>query len=132
AVRELHDVRLVHGGHLAPAVAACEVEGELDDPARALDRDRLDRDAGAGADTAPALRDPFGQVAGRLRALLELDACVQILGVLPDYDQIDVVEARAHARVDLARAHLPVEIECLAQADVDRAEAAADRRRDRP
>ena len=35
AVGELHDVRLVHGGHLAAAVPSRVVEGELDDAPRA-------------------------------------------------------------------------------------------------
>ena len=47
-------------------------------------------------------------------------------------DQVDVRVARAHAGVALAGADLAVEVERLAQADVDRAEAAADGGRDRP
>ena len=91
AVRELHDVRLVHGGDLAAAVPARVVEGELDDPARAGDRDRLDRDAGVGAELALAvLLDPVDQVAGVLGALLELDAGVEVLRVLADDDEVDV------------------------------------------
>ena len=65
------------------------------------------------------------------RALLVLDAGVEVLGVLADDDQVDVLEARAHAGVALARAHLRVHVELLAERDVHRAEAAADRRRDR-
>ena len=132
AVGELHDVRLVDGRDLAAAVAARVVEGELDDPARPRDRDRLDRDARvAVAQLAAVLLDPVDQLVGVRRALLELDAGVEVLGVLADDDQVDVVEARAHASIGLARPHLRVEVERLAQADVDRAEAAADRRRDR-
>ena len=41
------------------------------------------------------------------------------------------VVARPHALVRLARAHLGVEVECLPEPDVDRAEALADRCRDR-
>ena len=66
------------------------------------------------------------------RAFLVLDAGVEVLGVLADEHEVDVLEARAHAGIALARAHLRVQVERLAQADVDRAEAAADRRRDRP
>jgi hypothetical protein len=63
AVRELHDVRLVHGRDLAAAVAARVVEGELDDAARAADRDRLDRDAGVVVSELAALRlDPVDQL----------------------------------------------------------------------
>ena len=67
------------------------------------------------------------QLLGVGRALLVLDPGVEVLGVLADDDQVDVVEARADARVRLARPHLRVQVELLAQADVDRAEAAADR-----
>ena len=54
-VGELHDVGLVHGRDLAAAVPARVVEGELDDSARAGDRDRLQRDAGVRADRARAV-----------------------------------------------------------------------------
>ena len=67
-----------------------------------------------------------------LGALLELDARVQVLGVLADDHEVDVVVARAHARVALARPDARVQVERLAQRDVDRAEARADGRRDRP
>ena len=69
---------------------------------------------------------------GLFRALLVLDPRVEVLRVLADDDQVDVLEARAHAGIRLARADLPVEVEALAQRDVDGAEAAADRGRDRP
>ena len=81
----------------------------------------------------PPLRlDPADQLLGVGRPLLELDPGVEVLGVLADDDQVDVVEAGADALVRLARPHLRVHVELLAQADVDGAEAAADRRRDRP
>src|SRR5204863_1433242 len=50
-----------------------------------------------------------------------------VLGVLADDDQVDVLEAGPDALVALARPDLCVEVEALAQADVDRAEAAAHR-----
>ena len=133
AVGELHDVRLVDRRDLAAAVAARVVEGELDDLARPRLRDRLDRDAGVAPDVRVALlAEPVEQLVGVLGALLELDARVEILGVLADHDQVDVRVARADAGIALAGADLAVEVERLAQADVDRAEAAADGGRDRP
>jgi hypothetical protein len=46
--------------------------------------------------------------AGRvLGALLELDARVEVLGVLADDDEVDARVAGADALVALARAHLP-------------------------
>ena len=130
--RELHDVRLVHGRHLAAAHLARVVEGELEDAPRSGDRDRLDRDAGVAPAQLAALRlDPGDQLLGVGRSLLVLDPGVEVLGVLADDHEVDVVEARAHARVRLARAHLRVHVERLAEPDVDGAEASSDGRRDR-
>ena len=50
AVGVLHDVGLVHGGHLMAVVAARVVEGKLDDSLRAADGDRLDRKPAVRAD----------------------------------------------------------------------------------
>src|SRR6185437_7279082 len=134
AVGVLHDVGLVHRGHLAAAVGARVVERELHHPAGARLGDRLDRDAGALADLrAGHALDRLGDLALALRPALELDARVEILGVLAHDHEVDagVGVAGADARVVLARAHLRVQVERLAQADVDRAESAADRGRDR-
>ena len=122
----------MHGRDLAAAVPAGVVERELDDAPRPRDGDRLDRDAGVIVPQLAAVRlDPVDQLTGLGLALLVLDARVEVFRVLADDDQVDVVEAGADALVSLAGAHLPVEIEGLAQADVDRAETAADRRGDR-
>src|SRR5919109_3274799 len=122
----------MYGRDLATAVPARVVETELDDPARAGHGQRLDRDSGVTvSERAAVMLDPLGQLAGLVGALLVLDPGIEVFGVLADNDEIDVVEARAHAHVALARPHLGVEVECLPQGDVDRAEAAADRRRDR-
>ena len=69
---------------------------------------------------------------GGLRSGLVLDARVEVLGVLAHDDEIDVVVARADACVRLARPETRVELELVAERDVHRAEAGADRRRDRP
>jgi hypothetical protein len=134
AVGVLHDVGLVDRGHLVPAVGAGVVEGELDDPAGALDRDRLDRDARVLADVG-ARRELFDhprqlQLLGGV--LLELDAGVEVLGVLPHDDDVDVLVARAHALVALAGSQAGVEVELLAEGDVHAPEAGADRGRDGP
>src|SRR6266508_548791 len=76
--------------------------------------------------------DPVDQVA-RVRApLLEFDARVEILGVLADDDEVDLFVSRADAGVALAGPDLSVEVECLAQRHVHRAEACAYGSRDRP
>ena len=85
AVGELHDVRLVHGRDLLAAVLARVVERELDDPPRAGDRDRLDRDPRVVvAELAAVGLDPLDQLLGVGRALLVLDPGVEVLGVLAD------------------------------------------------
>ena len=61
-----------------------------------------------------------------------LEARVEILGVLAHDDQIDVLEAARHAGQVLDRPQVGVEIERLAQPDVDAGEALADRRGHRP
>ena len=61
-----------------------------------------------------------------------LEPGVEVLGVLADDDQVDALEPRRHARQVPDRPQVRVEIERLAQADVDAGEPFADRRRDRP
>ena len=68
---------------------------------------------------------------GLRRSGLVLDAGVEILGVLAHDDEVDVVVARAHAVVGLARPEARVEPELVAQRDVHRPEAGPDRGRDR-
>ena len=112
-VGALHDVGLVHRGDLAAAVRARVLEGEAHDALAALARDDLDALGGVVADHV-------------------LDAGVEVLGVLAHDDEVDVVEAAAHALHRLGRAQAGVQVELLAQRHVDAAEARADRRRDRP
>ena len=52
---------------------------------------------------------------------------VEVLGVLADDHDVGLGEARAHALVGLAGADAGVEVELLAEGDVDRAEARAHR-----
>ena len=112
-VGQLHDVRLVHGRDLAPAVRDGVFEGVAGDPLGRRTGDDLDALRGVRADHV-------------------LDAGVQVLGVLADDDQVDVVVARLDAAHRLRRPEVGVQAECLAEPDVDAPEAAADRRRDRP
>ena len=55
--------------------------------------------------------------------LLELDAGVEVLGVLADHHQVDVLVAAAHARVPLGGTHQREEVELAAQRHVDAADA---------
>ena len=123
----------MHGRHLAPAVRARVIEGELDDATRSLDGDGLERDARVAVREPRAVAlDPLDQLLGLRGALLVLDPRVEVLGVLAHDDEVDVLKARAHSGVGLARPHLPEQVERFAEAHVDRAEADPYRSRDRP
>src|SRR3990172_3100776 len=132
AVRELHDVVLGHRRHRLAPEPPRVLEGEADDALAAELRDDLEGEAGVLPDPAQAggVRD-LRDLRDRRVALLELDARVEVLGVLPHDHEIDVLVAGAHARVVLGGAQAGVEVQHLAQGDVDGAEAAAARRRDR-
>ena len=82
--------------------------------------------------------DPLGRRAGddldALGGILAdhvLDAGVEVLGVLADDDQVDVVVAEVEALHRAGRAHVGVQVERLAERDVDAPEPATDRGRDR-
>ena len=62
---------------------------------------------------------------------LVLEARVEILGVLADDDEVDALKAARDALEVLDRPQVGVEVERLAQPDVDAGEPFADRRRDR-
>ncbi len=65
------------------------------------------------------------------RALLDLEAGVDVFGVLPEDHHVDGLGAlhrRRHALEPAHRAQAHVEVEELAQRDVERADTAADRR----
>ena len=111
AVRELHDVRLVDRGDLAATVLHRVLEGVARDPLRRGAGDDLDALRGVGPDTV-------------------LDPGVEILGVLAHDDQVDVVVAGLDALHRSRRADVGVQFQRLAQRDIHRAEATADRGRD--
>ena len=60
-----------------------------------------------------------------------LEPGVEVLGVLADDDQVHALVARSHVGQVPHRAEVGVEVERLAQPDVDAGEARPDRRRDR-
>ena len=105
------------------------------EPLRTLLRDRLDADAAHLADVpAEALLQEAAQLLGFGRTGLDLEAGVDVLGVLAKDDHVDqfgVLDRRGHALEPAHRAQADVEVEDLAQRDVERAEAAADRRGER-
>ena len=112
-------------------------ERAADDLLRARNGDRLDREAGflaAGADL-PSRRDlvdVLQQADGLRLAPLELDARVQVLGVLADDDQVqgDVGVVGADAGVVFAGPDAGKEPQFVPQLDVDAAKPLAHRRGD--
>src|SRR5438270_10141057 len=63
--------------------------------------------------------------------MLKLDARIDVVGVLAHDDEVEVAAQVASTSVSLDRPDQGVEVEGLAERDVDAAEAAADGRRDR-
>jgi len=127
-VRELHDVGFAHSRDAATPVGDCVVERELDDPARAGDRDRLDRDRRIGPNLALAHLDDRLRLFG---SEVELDPRVEVLGILAHDHQIDVLVLGPNAGVVFARPHARVEIEQLSQRHVHAAETLSDGRGNR-
>ena len=136
---ELLDIALVHQRHrLAPVVDGVLVR-LADEALRALDGDRLDADRRRlGEADLLHLHLADEEINhlprfGRLRR--PLDAGIDVLGVLAEDHHVDLVRVLHRRRHALEPAHRPqadVEVQLLAQRDVDRTDAAADRRGERP
>ena len=115
-------------------------EGRAHQPLGAEDGHGLDANSRVKADFLLAalqqiVVDERNQAATILSALLELDAGVHILSVFAEDNDIDllgVLHRAGHALVVLHRPHAGVEIENLAQGHVERANASADGRGERP
>ena len=107
AVRQLHDVGLMHGRDLFAAVFAGIVKGKAADPFARRAGDELD-------------------AVGHLVIDHILDALVEILGVLAHNDEVDIVKAGGYARQRMHRAQVGVGGKALAQLHIDAAEALAD------
>ncbi len=110
-VGQLHDVGLVHGRDLAPAVGDRVVEREPGDPLGGRAGDDLDALRGVGADHV-------------------LDARVQVLRVLANDHEVDILVARLETLHRAGRPQVRVQAERLAERDVDAAEPLPDRGRD--
>ncbi len=99
-------------------------------------RDGLDPDAGVGPDLPPQLVAEERREAIRLGgARLHLEAGVDVLGVLPEDDHVDLLGV-THRRGDPGepahRAQAHVEVEDLAQGHVEGADPTPDRCGERP
>jgi hypothetical protein len=140
ALGELHDVALVHERHALPFLAQRVLDGGAHQPLAAVLRHGLHADAGrlGKADLLVGRREVGLEQPEHLLRVVgaggELDARVDVLRVLAEDHHVDLVgtlHRRGHA---LEPAHGPqahVEIEDLPHRDVQRADAAADGRRER-
>ena len=106
----------------------------------ALAGHRLDADAGGvreadlGVELRERLLEEFLELLVVGAARLELDAGVDVLGVLAEDHHVHLfgrLDRGGHALEPAHRAQAHVQVEHLAQRDVQRADAAADRRRER-
>src|ERR1044072_4740847 len=111
AVGELHDVGLVGARHPLAPLAPRVLEGGARDAGRSLLRDYLQTLDDAGDDDV-------------------LKPRVEALGVLAHDDEVEFGVARPHVRQRAHGADVGIAVERLAQSNVDRREALADRRRD--
>ena len=140
ALGELHDVALVHEGDAVAVVGDGVLDGRPHDALGALLGHRLDADAdGVGeTDFLGALRECLGEelleLVAIIGAVLELDAGVNVLGVFAEDDhvgQLRLLHRTRHALEPAHRAQAGVQVENLAQGDIDRTDATADRRGER-
>src|SRR5712691_1889482 len=126
------DVALVHERHVAAPVLDGVAHGRAGQALRTFLGHRLDADGGGlrEADLLDLhlLLEKLDDLLRLGRPLLPLDARVDVLGVLPEDDHVDLLgmlDGRGHA---LEVAHGPqadIEVEHLAQGDVERAETFA-------
>ena len=129
----------MHEGDVAAAVLDRVPHGRPDQPLGAFLGHGLDADGGGlrEADLVDLhlLLEELDDLLRLRRPLLPLDAGIDVLCVLAEDDHVDllgVLDRRGHA---LEVAHGPqadVEVQHLAQRDVERAKALADGRRERP
>jgi len=141
----LHDVALVDEGQRLPLVGDGVLDGRTDEPLGAGTGDGLDAQAhgggllGAETDLFELLGevrlDELERLEGDLRPGLEVDAGVDVLGVLAEDDHVDlagILHGRRHAGEPLHGAEADVEVELLTERDVEGADAAAGRSGERP
>ncbi len=126
--------RVTHQGHRLAIVVDRVLDGLADEPLRAFDRHGLDADGGSlgKADLLHAhfLLQEGDDLLHRVGAGLPLDAGIDVLGVLAEDHHVDLLgflDRAGHAGEVAHRAQAHVEIEHLAQRDVERADAARSR-----
>ena len=139
AFRELHDVALMDEGDALRLVLDRVLDRGADEAFAAFLRDRLhaERRRGREAELFVLGREILLEERAELFRLVgagrELDPRVDVLGVLAEDDHVHllgVLHGRGDALEPAHRAQTHVEVEDLAQRDVQRADAAADGRRE--
>ena len=99
---ELLDVPFVHEGDTAPLAPHRVLQRGTDEALGTRLRDRLDADARVGPDRPAELLLEIGdEPPGLLGALLQLETCIDVFGVLPEDDHVDLLgmdHGRGHAR----------------------------------
>src|SRR3989454_705949 len=136
ALRELHDVALVHERHRRTPRLDRVLNRLRDQALGAEFRHRLDADRAAGPDLrSVALGEKLDDRVRRVASGLVLDARIDVFDVLTEDHDVELpglLHGRRHA---FEVAHGPdagVEVEQLAQRDVERADPTADGRGERP
>src|SRR6202020_2379398 len=134
-LRVLLDVALVDQRHGLTPVVDRILQRRPHEPLARGYRDRLYPDPGVRSDLpAELVVEDLDEAFGLGSALFDLEAGVDVLGVLPEDDHVDQVwplHGRWHPLEPADRAQADVKVEDLAQRHVERAEASADRRRER-
>jgi hypothetical protein len=140
-LRELHDVALVDDRDALPLVRDRVEDRGADEALGPFLRDGLEADGGRLGEAdllvhrGPARLQELEDLLRVLGPALELDPGVDVFRVLPEDDHVDLLGALHGGRDPLEPADRPeadVEVEELAQGDVQRADAAADRGREGP
>ncbi len=139
ALGELHDVALVHQRDALALVQDGVVERGANEPLGPLPRNRLHADARRGREADVLHAHLVLQERDHLLRLGRfggpLDAGVDVLRVLAEDHHVDLLgrlHGRRHALEVAHRAQADVEVQHLADGDVERPDAAADGRRQRP
>src|SRR6185437_10766786 len=132
AFGELLDVAFVHQGHDGAPLLDRVLDGLPHQALGAGNGNGLDAHAGVGAHLlAEFLGQQADELGGFGRALLELDAGVDVFGVFAEDDDVHrlgLFHRRGNAAVVLDRTDAGEQIHLLPQAHIEAADAAADRR----
>ena len=139
ALGELHDVALVDQGDAPAALIERVADRRADQPFGALAADRLDADPGglreADLPHPHLVLEEGDQSARFIGSLAVFHPGVDVLAVFPEDDHVHllgVVDGTRDAPIPLHRPEAHIEVEKLAEGDIQRADAAAHRSGERP